>query len=142
MEDSSNLKDLKAVILAGGFGTRLSEETDLKPKPMVQIGDKPILSHIMNFYQSYGHDEFIVAAGYKKEVITEYYKNSKEFENLTIVDTGENTMTGGRLKRVKEFLKDIAKPKWVDRLNKELNEKWDQLFKIKQVAILVNISKS
>ena len=94
---------MKTVILAGGFGTRLAEYTDKIPKPMVQIGDKPILSHIMNFYQSYGHDEFIVAAGYKKDVITEYYKNSKEFKNLTIVDTGENTMTGGRILRLKSY---------------------------------------
>ena len=94
---------MKTVILAGGFGTRLAEYTDKIPKPMVQIGDKPILSHIMNFYQSYGHDEFIVAAGYKKEVITEYYKNSKDFKNLTIVDTGENTMTGGRILRLKSY---------------------------------------
>ena len=90
---------MKTVILAGGFGTRLAEYTDKIPKPMVQIGDKPILSHIMNFYQSYGYDEFIVAAGYKKDVITEYYKNSKEFENLTIVDNGENTMN----LNIKEF---------------------------------------
>ena len=94
---------MKTVILAGGYGTRLDEYTDKIPKPMVQIGDKPILSHIMNFYQSYGHDEFIVAAGYKKDVITEYYKNSKEFKNLTIVDTGENTMTGGRILRLKSY---------------------------------------
>ena len=94
---------MKTVILAGGFGTRLAEYTDKIPKPMVQIGDKPILSHIMNFYQSYGHDEFIVAAGYKKDVITEYYKNSKEFKNLTVVDTGENTMTGGRILRLKSY---------------------------------------
>ena len=94
---------MKTVILAGGFGTRLAEYTDKIPKPMVQIGGKPILSHIMNFYQSYGHDEFIVAAGYKKDVITEYYKNSKEFENLNIVDTGENTMTGGRILRLKSY---------------------------------------
>ena len=88
---------MKTVILAGGFGTRLAEYTDKIPKPMVQIGDKPILSHIMNFYQSYGHDEFIVAAGYKKDVITEYYKNSKEFKNLTI------ETPGGRLKSKNEI---------------------------------------
>ena len=92
---------MKTVILAGGYGTRLAEYTDKIPKPMVQIGNKPILSHIMNFYQSYGYDEFIIAAGYKKDVIREYYEGSKEFKNIKIIDTGEDTMTGGRILRLK-----------------------------------------
>jgi glucose-1-phosphate cytidylyltransferase len=90
-------------MLAGGLGTRLAEYTDRIPKPMVQLGTKPILSHIMNFYQSYGYDDFIIAAGYKKEIINEYYKDSKEFKNLKIVDTGKDTMTGGRLLRLKSY---------------------------------------
>ena len=94
---------MKTVILAGGLGTRLAEYTDRIPKPMVKLGTKPILSHIMNFYQSYGHDDFIIAAGYKKEIINEYYKDSKEFKNLKIVDTGKDTMTGGRLLRLKSY---------------------------------------
>jgi glucose-1-phosphate cytidylyltransferase len=94
---------MKTVILAGGFGTRLAEYTDKIPKPMVQVGNKPILSHIMNFYQSFGYDDFIIAAGYKKNIIIDYYKNSKEFKNLEIVDTGENTMTGGRILRLKSY---------------------------------------
>ena len=94
---------MKTVILAGGLGTRLAEYTDRIPKPMVQLGTKPILSHIMNFYQSYGYDDFIIAAGYKKEIIKEYYKDSKEFKNLKIVDTGKDTMTGGRLLRLKSY---------------------------------------
>ena len=94
---------MKTVILAGGLGTRLAEYTDKIPKPMVQLGTKPILSHIMNFYQSYGYDDFIIAAGYKKEIINEYYKDSKEFKNLKIVDTGKDTMTGGRLLRLKSY---------------------------------------
>ena len=94
---------MKTVILAGGYGTRLAEYTDKIPKPMVQIGGRPILSHIMNFYQSYGFDDFIIAAGYKKNIIIDYYKDSKEFENLKIVDTGENTMTGGRILRLKSY---------------------------------------
>ena len=94
---------MKTVILAGGLGTRLAEYTDRIPKPMVQLGAKPILSHIMNFYQSYGYDDFIIAAGYKKEIIKEYYKDSKEFKNLKIVDTGKDTMTGGRLLRLKSY---------------------------------------
>jgi glucose-1-phosphate cytidylyltransferase len=97
---------MKIVILAGGYGTRLAEYTDKIPKPMVNIGNKPILSHIMNFYQSYGYDDFIIAAGYKKKIIIDYYKNSKEFKNLNIVDTGEGTMTGGRILRLKSYFKD------------------------------------
>ena len=92
---------MKTVILAGGFGTRLAEYTDKIPKPMVQVGNKPILSHIMNFYQSFGYDDFIIAAGYKKNIIIDYYKDSREFKNLKIIDTGENTMTGGRILRLK-----------------------------------------
>ena len=95
---------MKTIILAGGYGTRLAEYTDKIPKPMVKIGDKPILSHIMNFYQSFGHDDFIIAAGYKKDVIIDYYKNSKEFQNLKVVDTGESTMTGGRILRLKSYI--------------------------------------
>ena len=95
---------MKVIILAGGYGTRLGEVTDLIPKPMVKIGEKPILSHIMNFYQSFGHDDFIIAAGYKKDVIIDYYKNSKEFQNLKVVDTGESTMTGGRILRLKSYI--------------------------------------
>ena len=97
---------MKTVILGGGLGTRLAEYTDKIPKPMVQLGVKPILSHIMNFYQSYGHDDFIIASGYKKEIINEYYKNSKEFKNLKIVDTGKDTMTGGRLLRLKSYFNE------------------------------------
>jgi len=92
------------IILAGGLGTRLAEYTEKIPKPMVNIGEKPILSHIMNFYKSYGYDEFIIAAGYKKEIIEEYYKDSKEFKNLEIIDTGKDTMTGGRLLRLKSYI--------------------------------------
>ena len=95
---------MKTLILAGGLGSRLAEYTDKIPKPMVCLAGKPILSHIMNFYQSYGHDEFIIASGYKKEVITEYYEDSKEFKNLKIVDTGKDTMTGGRLLRLKSYI--------------------------------------
>ncbi len=94
---------MKVIILAGGYGTRLAEYTDKIPKPMVEIGKKPILSRIMEIYQSYGYKKFIIAAGYKKEIIENYYKDTKEFD-IQIVDTGENTMTGGRLLRLKEFI--------------------------------------
>ena len=97
---------MKTVILAGGLGTRLAEYTETIPKPMVQIGDKPILSHIMNFFQSFGYDDFIIAAGYKKEIIIDYYKDTKEFKNLKIIDTGENSMTGGRLLRLKSYFEE------------------------------------
>jgi len=92
---------MKVVILAGGYGTRLAEYTNTIPKPMVKIGGEPILTHIMKIYKSFGINDFIIAAGYKKEVIIDYYKNSKEFKNLKIIDTGKDTMTGGRLLRLK-----------------------------------------
>ena len=96
---------MKIVILAGGYGTRLGEMTEKIPKPMVTIGGKPIIWHIMSLYAHYGYDEFIIAAGYKKKVIQNYYLNSKEFTNLQIIDTGKETMTGGRLLRLKPFFK-------------------------------------
>jgi len=117
---------MKAVILAGGLGTRLSEETTLKPKPMVEIGGKPILWHILKIYSDHGINEFVICAGYKGYVIKEYFANyflhmsdvtfdmkGNEMEvhrkkaepwKITVVDTGEATMTGGRLKRVAEYL--------------------------------------
>jgi glucose-1-phosphate cytidylyltransferase len=119
---------MKAVILAGGFGTRLSEETDIKPKPMVEIGDKPILWHIMKIYSTYGINDFIICCGYKGYVIKEYFSNyflhtsditfdmtqnkmechhcNSDPWRVTLVDTGEKTMTGGRLKRVGKFIGD------------------------------------
>ena len=92
---------MKVVILAGGYGTRLVEYTSTIPKPMVEIGGEPILTHIMKIYKSFSINDFIIAAGYKKEVIINYYKNSKDFKNLKIIDTGKDTMTGGRLLRLK-----------------------------------------
>ena len=96
---------MQVVILAGGLGTRLAEETDLIPKPMVKIGDEPILVHIMRIFAKFGHKQFIVAMGYKQEVIQEYFKDNLEhFRNegweITLVDTGLSTSTGGRLSRV------------------------------------------
>ena len=117
---------MKAVILAGGFGTRLSEETGIKPKPMVEIGDKPILRHIMKIYSAYGINDFIVCLGYKGYVIKEFFatyslhmsdvtfdlrKNNMEVHQngtepwkVSLIDTGEKTMTGGRLKRVRDYI--------------------------------------
>lgn len=119
---------MKAVILAGGLGTRLSEETILKPKPMVEIGDKPILWHIMKNYSAHGVQEFVICCGYKGYIIKEYFANyflhtsdvtfdmqKNEMEvhvrnaepwRVTLVDTGDETLTGGRLKRVKQYVKD------------------------------------
>ena len=119
---------MKAVILAGGYGTRISEETSNKPKPMIEIGNKPILWHILKIYSHFGINEFVICCGYKGYVIKEYFANyflhtcdvtfdmkdnsidihSKHTEpwKITLVDTGENTMTGGRLKRVSEHLED------------------------------------
>lgn len=117
---------MKVAILAGGFGTRLSEETSLKPKPMVEIGGKPILWHIMKHYSNYGHNEFVILLGYKGYYIKEYFanyflhqsdvtidlnNNSMEVHNtssepwkVTLVDTGLNSMTGGRVLRAKKYL--------------------------------------
>ncbi len=97
---------MKVVILAGGFGTRLSEYTDSIPKPMVPIGDKPIIEHIMNIYAGYGHKEFYIALGYKGEIIKQYFKNFKKDWTINLIDTGADTFTGGRLKRLENYLRD------------------------------------
>ncbi len=119
---------MKAVILAGGFGTRISEETSVRPKPMIEIGEKPILWHIMKIYSYYGINDFIICCGYKGYVIKEYFKNyflhmsdvtfdikknsmkvhEKHAEpwRITLIDTGDSTMTGGRLKRIAPYVKD------------------------------------
>ncbi len=120
--------ELKAVILAGGFGTRISEEAILKPKPMIEIGGKPILWHVMKIYSAHGVNDFIICCGYKGYIIKEYFANyflhmsdvtfdmeenkmtvhhrKAEPWRVTLVDTGESSMTGGRLKRVSDFIKD------------------------------------
>ena len=95
---------MKVVILAGGFGTRLSEYTDSIPKPMVPIGGKPIIEHIMGLYASYGHEEFYIALGYKGEVIKDYFRNFKKNWKINLIDTGSDTYTGGRLKRLEKYL--------------------------------------
>ena len=97
---------MKVIVLAGGLGTRLAEYTHSVPKPMVEIGGEPILSHIMRIFKSYNFNEFIIAAGYKNEVISKYYKNSNEFKNLKIIDTGQDTMTGGRILRLKSLISE------------------------------------
>ncbi len=117
---------MKVAILAGGFGTRLSEYTDLIPKPMVPIGGKPIIAHIMTNYARYGHNDFYVALGYKAEIIKQYFLNYRELNsnfsinlasglinqyesdisdwNVHLINTGDKSMTGGRLKRLRNFL--------------------------------------
>lgn len=102
---------MQVVILAGGFGTRLSEETDVIPKPMVRIGNVPILRHIMNYYAEFGHIEFILALGYKANTIIEYFDQVALNEpniswKIQLVDTGLDTATGGRIKRLQNLLKD------------------------------------
>ena len=119
---------MKLVVLAGGYGTRISEESAVRPKPMVEIGEKPILWHIMKIYAAHGVDEFVIAAGYRGYMIKEYFANyflhttditvdlpTREIQTLsttaepwrvTIVDTGDGTMTGGRIKRLGEYLGD------------------------------------
>lgn len=95
---------MKVVILAGGFGTRLSEYTDTIPKPMVPVGGKPIIEHIINIYSSYGHKEFFIALGYKGQVIKNYFNNFNKELNINLIDTGSDTMTGGRLKKLEKYL--------------------------------------
>ena len=97
---------MKAVILAGGYGTRMSEETHLKPKPMVEIGGKPILWHIMKIYSHYGINEFVICCGYKAELIQKYVQKLDEPWTIIPADTGINTMTGGRLKLVKKYVEN------------------------------------
>lgn len=119
---------MKVLILAGGFGSRLSEETALKPKPMVEIGGKPILWHIMKIYSSFGYNDFVIMLGYKGYIIKEYFanyflhqsdvtidtsnnaieihNNKSEHWKVTLIDTGKDTMTGGRIKRVQKYVND------------------------------------
>ena len=100
---------MKVVILAGGFGTRISEESHLKPKPMIEIGEKPILWHIMKYYSEFGYHDFVICLGYKQYVVKEFFadyfhNNYSEPWKVTLVDTGLNTMTGGRVKRIQPYI--------------------------------------
>ena len=97
---------MKAVILAGGFGSRINEESQSKPKPLVIIGGKPILWHIMKIYSHYGFRDFIICCGYKGEMIKEFFEQSEEKWNVSCVDTGLETMTGGRLKKISNLIED------------------------------------
>ena len=119
---------MKVVILAGGLGTRISEESHLRPKPMIEIGEHPILWHIMKYYSTYGFNDFIICAGYKQYVIKEYFSdyflhnsdvtfdlasnsmtihnNNSENWKVSVIDTGLNTMTGGRIRRVRKYIGD------------------------------------
>ena len=96
---------MKAVILAGGYGTRISEESHLKPKPMIEIGGKPIIWHIMKIYATYGINDFIICCGYKGEIIKKYFESfDSEPWNVELIDTGLDTMTGGRIKRIQNHI--------------------------------------
>jgi len=95
---------MKVILLAGGLGTRISEYTDTIPKPMVQIGGKPILWHIMNLYAKYKYNNFLVALGYKGEVIKKYFSKKSNEWNVELIETGEKTMTGGRVKRLQKLV--------------------------------------
>lgn len=97
---------MKVVILAGGLGTRISEYSRFIPKPMVEINNSPMLIHIMKHYAKYGFKEFYIALGYKGHIIKNYFKNKKFNWKINLIDTGKNTMTGGRLKRLKKYLKE------------------------------------
>ena len=105
--DQFELTNMKCVILAGGYGTRISEESHMKPKPMIEIGGKPILWHIMKIYSVHKINDFVICLGYKGDQIKEYFDRF-DFTpwNIQLVDTGEDTMTGGRLKRIKDHIDD------------------------------------
>ena len=96
---------MKAVILAGGYGTRISEESQLKPKPMIEIGGMPVLWHIMKIYSTYGINDFVICCGYKGDIIKKYFEGS-DFSswNIELIDTGLDTMTGGRIKRIQNHI--------------------------------------
>ena len=96
---------MKVVILAGGKGTRLSEYTKILPKPMIKIGSKPILEHIINYYMKFGFKDFIIASGYKHNIIKNYFKNKKKYAKIKVISTGVETLTGLRLKKLKNELK-------------------------------------
>ena len=113
---------MKAIILAGGLGSRISEETKLKPKPMIEIGGKPILWHIMKRYSFYGINDFIICCGYKGDKIKEYFLENKESWDVSFLDTGLETMTGGRLKRIQKLVNDTFCFTYGDTLN-DLNIK-------------------
>ena len=122
---------VQVVILAGGFGTRLAEETDVIPKPMVLIGRIPILIHIMNYYSRFGHTDFVIALGYKAEYVLEYFKNSNPDHinpdwKVKLEDTGLNTSTGGRIKILENLLDEEFMLTYGDGLS---NVNLDQLIK-------------
>ena len=100
---------IKTVILAGGLGTRISEETRKIPKPMVKVGGLPIIHHIIKIYESYGYDDFIICGGYKYNLIKNYFKKAKLKSKVLVVNTGINTMTGGRILKIKNLLKNDKK---------------------------------
>lgn len=100
------IKKIKVVILAGGFGTRLSEYTKTIPKPMVKLKSKPLILHIINHYKKFGLNEFIIASGYKGDVIKKYFKKKFKGIKISVINTGLKTMTGGRINRLKTLLKD------------------------------------
>lgn len=95
---------MKVVILAGGRGSRISEESKYKPKPMVKIGREPIIWHIIKYYEHFGFNDYIICAGYKKNILKKYIKAKKFNSKIRVIDTGLNTMTGGRIRRVKPYL--------------------------------------
>jgi glucose-1-phosphate cytidylyltransferase len=136
---------MQVVILAGGFGTRLSEETDIIPKPMVRIGNVPILRHIMNYYAKFGHTEFIVALGYKAEVISDYFAQEIITANdpawdVKLVDTGLDTSTGGRIKLLEDQLDDEFMLTYGDGLsNVDLNQLLDHHRRFKKIATVTAV---
>ena len=130
---------MKVVILCGGLGSRLEEETKLIPKPMIKIGKIPIVQHIINYYKYFGFNDFILATGYKKEVLKKYYKNKK---NVRCIFTGKNTLTGGRILRLKKYFKknEIFLLTYGDGLTSQnLNKLLKFHFRHKKIATLTSV---
>lgn len=130
---------MKVVLLCGGMGTRLREQTEFMPKPLVEIGGMPILQHIMKIYSHYGHNEFVLCLGYKGDMIKEYFKNSDW--NITFADTGLETNTGGRIKKIEKYVDgDTFMCTYGDGVsNIDLNKLLEQHEKMAKIATLTAI---
>src|SRR3989344_507549 len=133
---------MQTVILCGGKGTRLREYTETIPKPMVEIGSKPILWHLMKIYASHGFNEFILCLGYKGELIRDYFKNNDLGVKITFVDTGQETETGGRIKKIEPHIKDnVFFATYADGLaDIDLNELLEHHSKSKKIATLTTVN--
>ena len=131
---------MKVVILAGGKGTRISEYTKILPKPMIKVGSKPILEHIINYYIKFGFDDFIIASGYKHSIIRDYFKNKQINAQINVVNTGLETLTGSRLKKLSGMLKETFMLTYGDGLSNVNLKKLLEFHKKKKIDYLNSCS--